>query len=126
MHSPAAADSFVSHAEKIDAAKIRARSDSFSDHFSQATQFWNSMSDWEQAHIVDAFAFELNQVENEEVRHHVMNELLVNIADALAEGVSAKTGIAVAPVGTDKNPTPSAPSPSGPLKPKAKSLKSRR
>ena len=124
MHSPAAADSFVSHAEKIDAAKIRARSDSFSDHFSQATQFWNSMSDWEQAHIVDAFAFELNQVENEDVRHHVMNELLVNIADALAEGVSAKTGIAIAPVGTPQNPTPSAPSPSGPLKPKAKSLKS--
>ena len=43
--------------------------------------FWNSMSDWEQQHIAAAFAFELNQVESEEVRHHVMNELLVNIAD---------------------------------------------
>ena len=99
MHSPEAADAFVSYAEKIDGAKIRARSDSFSDHFSQATQFWNSMSDWEQEHIAAAFAFELNQVESEEVRHHVMNELLVNIADALAEAVSAQTGIKIAPVG---------------------------
>jgi catalase len=122
MHSPQAADAFVSHAEKVDGVKIRARSDSFSDHFSQATQFWNSMSDWEQDHIAAAFAFELNQVENEEVRHHVLNELLVNIADALAEAVSVQTGIPLAPVGNPKNPTPSAPSPSGPLKPTAQKL----
>ena len=124
MHSPEVADAFVSYNEKVDGAKIRARSDSFSDHFSQATQFWNSMSDWEQAHIAEAFAFELNQVESEEVRHHVMNELLVNIADALAQAVSAQTGIKIAPVGTSKNPTPSAPTPSGPLRSQAKDLSS--
>ena len=124
MQSPEAADAFVSYAEKVDGAKIRARSDSFSDHFSQASQFWNSMSDWEQQHIVEAFSFELNQVESEEVRHHVMNELLVNIADALAEAVSAQTGIKVAPVGTPGKPTPSAPTPSGPLRPQAKGLSS--
>jgi catalase len=124
MHSPGAADAFVSYAEKIDGAKIRTRSESFSDHFSQATQFWNSMSDWEQEHIAEAFAFELNQVESEEVRHHVMNELLVNIADALAEAVSVQTGIKIAPVGTLENPTPSAPTPSGPLRPEAKDLSS--
>ena len=124
MHSPEAADAFVSYAEKVDGAKIRTRSESFSDHFSQATQFWNSMSDWEQQHIAEAFAFELNQVESEEVRHHVMNELLVNIADALAEPVSAQTGIKIAPVGTPENPTPSAPTPSGPLRPEAKDLSS--
>ena len=124
MHSAEAADAFVSYAEKIDGAKIRARSDSFSDHFSQATLFWNSMSDWEQEHIAAAFAFELNQVESEEVRHHVMNEILVNIADALAEAVSVQTGIKIAPVGTPENPTPSAPTPSGPLRPKSKDLSS--
>ena len=124
MHSPEAADAFVSYAEKVDGTKIRARSDSFSDHFSQATQFWNSMSDWEQEHIAEAFAFELNQVESEEVRHHVMNELLVNIADGLAQAVSAQTGIKVGPIGTPENPTPSAPTPSGPLRPQAKDLSS--
>jgi catalase len=124
MHSPEAIDAFVSYAEKVDGAKIRTRSESFSDHFSQATQFWNSMSDWEQEHIAEAFAFELNQVESEEVRHHVMNELLVNIADPLAAAVSAQTGIEIAPVGTPENPTPSAPTPSGSLRPKAKDLSS--
>src|SRR6202023_1770260 len=82
------------------------------------------MSYWEQHHIADAFAFELNQVESEEVRHHVMNELLVNIADALAEAVSAQTGIEIAPVGNPDNPTPSAPTPSGPLRTEAKDLSS--
>src|SRR6202045_3177205 len=82
------------------------------------------MSDWEQHHIADALAFELNQVESEEVRHHVMNELLVNIADALAKAVSAQTGIKLAPVGTREKPTPSAPSPSGPLRPQTKNLSS--
>jgi catalase len=122
MHSPDGAQAFVSYGEKVDGAKIRQRSDSFSDHFSQATMFWNSMADWEKAHIAEAFAFELNQVENEEVRHHVMNEILVNIAEPLAQAVSAQTGIAVAPVGTARNPTPSAPSPSGPLRKDAKDL----
>ncbi len=122
MHSPEAAEAFLSRAEKIEGAIVRQRSPSFSDHFSQATQFWNSMADWEKQHIAEAFAFELNQVENEEVRHHVMNELLVNIADELAEKVSVQTGIAIAPVGNAKNPTPSAPTPSGPLKPGAKKL----
>jgi catalase len=124
MHSPEGAQAFVSYGEKIDATKIRQRSDSFSDHFSQATMFWNSMSDWEQQHIAEAFAFELNQVENEDVRHHVMNEILVNIADPLAQAVSLQTGIAVAPIGDAKNPTPSAPTPSGPLRNNAKDLSS--
>jgi catalase len=122
MHSPEAADAFRSYREKIEGPKVRQRSESFADHFSQATMFWNSMADWEKQHIAEAFAFELNQVENEEVRTHVMNELLVNVADELAELVSAQTGIAVDPIGTPEAPTPSASDPSGPLRPEAKKL----
>jgi len=122
MHSPEAADAFFSYAEKVEGAKIRVRSESFADHFSQATQFWNSMAAWEKEHIVAAFAFELNQVVSPDVRHHVMNEILVNIAAELAQGVATQTGIAIAPIGDKKNPTPSAPSPAGPLNPKAKEL----
>jgi catalase len=58
MHSPGAVDAFVSYAEKVDGAKIRTRSESFSAHFSQATQFWNSMSDWE--HITSPMLSPLN------------------------------------------------------------------
>ena len=120
MHSPEAVDAFRSYQEKVEGAKVRQRSESFADHFSQATMFWNSMADWEKKHIAQAFAFELNQVDNEEVRAHVMNELLVNVASELAQVVSAQTGIPIAPMGTPRAPTPSAPDPSGPLRPAAK------
>ncbi len=116
MHQPEAVQAMRTYAEQIDAPKVRQRADSFSDHFSQATLFWNSMADWEKDHIAEAFAFELNQVEDEGVRNRAMNELLVNIAQPLAQRVSEQTGIAVNPAGTPANPTPSAPTPSGPLK----------
>ena len=47
---------FTSFAERIDAKKIRARSASFFDHFSQATLFFNSQSEPEQGHIIRALA----------------------------------------------------------------------
>jgi len=31
----------------MDGEKVRRRSPSFADHFSQATMFWNSMAYWE-------------------------------------------------------------------------------
>ena len=114
---------FSSYAERIDGAKIRARSESFSDHFSQASMFFNSMSDWEKKHIAEAISFELNQVETEYLRDRTMNEIVVNISDELAKMVADLTGIAIKPAGTPQNPTPSAPDPSGPLKPSAKTLK---
>jgi catalase len=43
---------FVSYAEKIDAPKVRARSEKFFDHFSQAAMFWNSQSHAEKTHIM--------------------------------------------------------------------------
>ena len=122
MHSPAAAAAFHSVAVQESGAKVRERSPSFNDHFSQATQFWNSMSDWEKDHIAAAFAFELNQVVDEAVRSRTMNEILVNINAELAEMVAEATGIVVAPAGTAESPTPSAPTPSGPLRQDADEL----
>jgi catalase len=124
MHAPNAANAFRSVAVAESGPKVRERSPSFSDHFSQATQFWNSMSDWEKDHIAAAFAFELNQVVDEAVRDRTMNEILVNIATELAEMVSEATGIPIQPHGTPEKPTPSAPTPSGPLNPDAGKLSS--
>ena len=53
---------FVSFTEKIDAVKIRNRSKSFSDHFSQATLFFDSQSPAEQQHLIDALTFELGKI----------------------------------------------------------------
>jgi catalase len=122
MHSPAAAEAYKSVAVDEPGRKVRMRSATFSDHFSQATQFWNSMSDWEKDHIAAAFAFELNQVVDEGVRNRTMNEILVNIHEELAALVSGATGIDVAPAGTPQAPTPSAPTPSGPLRADAATL----
>ncbi len=124
MHRPDGAAAFRSLMIEESGGKTRARSPGFNDHFSQATMFWNSMSDWEKDHIAAAFAFELNNVVDEGVRNRVMNEILVNINPELAAVVSAQTGIAVEPAGTPDNPTPSAPTPSGPLKRDAVKLSS--
>jgi catalase len=92
--SPEGIAAFSSYAEKMDGAKVRQRSPSFADHFSQATLFWNSMATWEKDHIVAAFSFELNMLETPPVRERVLNELLANVADELAEKVGERIGIA--------------------------------
>ncbi|MEN3362232.1 MAG: catalase, partial [Mycobacteriales bacterium] len=57
-NAPAPApDGFSHYQQRVDGRAIRARSESFKDFYSQATLFWNSMSSWEQAHIVAAFRF---------------------------------------------------------------------
>jgi catalase len=123
MQGGEAVGAFRSYPATVEGAKLRHRSPSFADHFSQATMFWNSMSDWEKDHIAAAFSFELNMVENEAVRARAMSELLVNISPDLAERVSAQTGIEAGPP-HPQNPTPSAPTPSAPLDPKAADLRS--
>ncbi len=95
MHSPDGLKSFVSYAEKVDGKKIRERSPSFGDHFSQATLFWNSMSDWEKTHIVDAFSFELNQCDTKMVQQRVVDEILANVDAQLASRVAQKIGATV-------------------------------
>ncbi|MDB5303893.1 MAG: katE, partial [Phycisphaerales bacterium] len=118
--TPEGLAAFSSYAERMDGAKVRQRSPSFRDHFSQATLFWNSMSGWEKEHIAAAFSFELNMVETQAVRERVLNELLANVADELAEKVGMNIGIAVARR-DPKGITPEAAEP--PPKPKKGALK---
>jgi catalase len=81
---------FRHYAERVDGAKVRARSESFADHYSQATLFWNSMADWERQHIIDAFRFELGKVDAMHVRERMvgnLNEVANELAVAVAEGI---------------------------------------
>ncbi len=81
---------FTSYAEKIDANKIRERSPSFFDHFSQATLFFNSQSDPEKNHMVDALRFELGKVETEAIRLRmlmVLNQVDKGLAAQVAYGL---------------------------------------
>lgn len=86
---------YTHHAEKIEGKKIRERSESFRNHFSQAKLFWNSMSDTEKEHIIDATHFELGSVKNKEVRERIVYEIFNNVDHELA--VRAAEGIGVEP-----------------------------
>ncbi|MFP8957398.1 catalase [Natrialbaceae archaeon A-CW3] len=80
------------YAEKIDGTKIRNRSESFEDHFTQARLFWNSMSNHEKQNIVDAAHFELGKVDRMEIRERMVYDLFNNVdhefARRVAEGIS--------------------------------------
>ncbi|WP_268798653.1 catalase HPII [Pseudomonas huanghezhanensis] len=90
---------FETYPERVEAHKVRERSESFGDHFSQATLFFNSMSHHEKEHIIAAYSFELGKVEREYIRERQVNEILANIDLELAKRVAANLGL----------PAPSAP-----------------
>jgi catalase len=81
---------FESFNERIDAHKVRERSKSFSDHFSQATLFYNSMTDVEKNHIIKAFRFELGKVETEDIQTRMLAFLSIvdkTLVEKVAEGL---------------------------------------
>lgn len=85
---------FTSYEERIDAKKVRARSKSFFDHFSQATLFFQSQSEAEQNHIINALRFELGKVEIPDIRERVLG-LLTQVDMSLASAVAAGLGMRV-------------------------------
>ena len=85
---------FVSYNERIDAQKIRARSKSFFDHFSQATLFYNSQSETEKNHIAKAFRFELGMVKSEAIRKRML-DMISRVDRNLAETVAGGLGMQI-------------------------------
>ncbi|HEX7109974.1 MAG TPA: catalase [Aestuariivirga sp.] len=94
MQAKADMGGFISYAEKIDAPKVRARSEKFFDHFSQAALFWNSQSHPEKSHIVQALRFELGKVEVPAIRERMIG-LLAQVDRTLAGLVAQGLGLAV-------------------------------
>lgn len=92
MQAKAEEGGFVSHAERIDAVKVRNRSKSFFDHFSQATLFFNSQSRAEQQHIIDALTFELGKVERLHIKERMIG-LLTQVDHFLAAKVARGLGL---------------------------------
>lgn len=84
---PATAAVFVSARVNSQGPKLRLRSESFADHYSQARQFLLSQTEVEQGHIASALVFELSKVELEHVRIRVVSSLR-NISDELAKKVA--------------------------------------
>ena len=75
--------------ERNDATKkLRSRSDTFADHYSQARLFYRSQTPIEQAHIASAIVFELSKVAIEEIRTRMLGNLR-NVDEDLAKRAAA-------------------------------------
>lgn len=92
--SKMAEGAFHSYEEKIDARKIRTRSESFSDHFSQPALFYRSLSNHEKDHVAQAYIFELGKCLHDHIKLRML--WLVNqIDEGLAQKVADGLGLAI-------------------------------
>ncbi len=83
---------FVSYPEPQEGVKLRARPESFDDHFSQAELFWNSMSAPEKERIIEAIKFELGKVEHLHIRQRMI-DLFYNVSPEIAERAGPEIGV---------------------------------
>ncbi|MDQ0158921.1 catalase [Alkalibacillus salilacus] len=84
---------FEHYEEKVEGKKVRKRSASFNDHFSQATLFYNSLSEHEKRHLFKAFHFEVGNVKDPAIKQHVVemfNHVSHELAKKIADGVGVK------------------------------------
>ena len=72
--------------------RVRERSETFADHYSQPRLFWRSMSEPEQRHIVNAFTFELSKVSRVPIRQRMLGHL-ANIDRELCDRVEEGLGM---------------------------------
>ena len=89
--APPASFRFRSRASEGD-HKVRGKAERFADHYTQATLFWNSQTDVEKQHIINAFRFELSRVQVPAVRERMVSGLM-NVASELAQAVAEGLGI---------------------------------
>jgi catalase len=82
----------ASFAEPMGGNKLRIRSESFADHFSQARQFFYSQTEPEQNHIVSAFIFELSKVETSATRERMVGQL-ANVDSKIGQRVADGLGL---------------------------------
>ncbi len=79
----------VTNDERNDGSeKLRVRSDTFADHYSQARLFFRSQTEIEQAHLASAIVFELSKVMIPAIRTRMLGNLR-NVDEDLAKRVAA-------------------------------------
>jgi catalase len=96
----------------MEGTKIRVRSESFKDHYSQARLFYRSVTPQEQKHIAMALAFELSKVDIAEIRKRMLGHLNVidehlgaEVADELGmTGEAIAATPAAEPIDLDPSP----------------------
>jgi catalase len=103
---------FTTSARPLEGNPLRVRSESFSDHYSQARLFYKSITPPEQKHLANALTFELGKVETEAVRLRMLGHLVLvdkdlanKVITALgAEGQAEKITPAKTPIDLKTSP----------------------
>src|SRR5690625_3046635 len=91
---------YAHYPEKVSGEITRERpSESFSDYFTQARLFWNSMPFIEKQQIVETFIFHLGYVKSKSVRQQVVN-MFVNVDQEMACQIADHIGVK-RPAGTN-------------------------
>jgi catalase len=90
----AGAAGFVSFPHPEEGDKLRGKPQKFAEHYAQATLYWNSLADWEKAHLVGGFRFELSKLTVPAIRERMVSSL-VNVSAELAAAVAQGLGMAV-------------------------------
>jgi catalase len=83
---------YVQVARRIEGTPVRANPASFDDHYSQATMFYRSLTPVEQAHIVEAFTFELGKCYEQVIKEREL-QVLANVDADLCAQVAAGLGL---------------------------------
>jgi len=63
----------VHYPEAVSGVVTQKKAAKFADHFTQATLFWNSLSQIEKVHEIDAAVFELNKVTDKAIRQRMVD-----------------------------------------------------
>lgn len=92
FETPPEQGGFEHYPKKVEGHVIRARSESFSDFYSQIRIFWNSLTPIEKQHTIEGFSYQLGKVKSESVRQQNVNQL-VNVDKELATIVADNIGV---------------------------------
>ncbi|KAG2155464.1 catalase-like domain-containing protein [Suillus clintonianus] len=90
---PAEEGGYVEYAQRLEGVKARARGPKFQEHFKQAQLFFNSLTTYEKAHLVNAIGFELSHCEDPVVYKSyidVLNNIDFDLAKAVAVQVNGE------------------------------------
>jgi catalase len=83
---------YVQTPRPVEGMVVRANPVSFGDHFSQPTMFYRSLTPLEQAHIVEAFTFELGKCYEQAIKEREL-QVLANVDADLCAQVAAGLGL---------------------------------
>jgi catalase len=83
---------YVHYPAPVQGLKVRERSKTFGDHYTQAALFYNSLTPLEQQHIGQALIFELGKVTDVKIQKLIL-EHLAKIDETLAATIATKLGM---------------------------------